>query len=159
MQVDELHLAILDELQTDARLTNAEIGRRVGLTAPAVSERIRRMEEEGIIKGFSVNINFKKLNYAENVLIGVKLPMKYDTSFLMELEKIDGVSNVVRVAGEYCFFIFLTLKSVDELHSILSKFGEFGDTLTYSIMSNPIENKPLNLSERKRKSGLQKSLD
>lgn len=146
MQTDELHIAILNELQQDARISNAEIGRRVGLTAPAVAERIKRMEEEGIIQGFTVKLNFRQLNYTEKVMIGIKLPHGYINSFLKETEKIEGITSMVRTTGEYCFFITLTLRSIDELDSILTKFGNWGETITYTILATPVDNKPIQLS-------------
>jgi Lrp/AsnC family leucine-responsive transcriptional regulator len=77
MQLDKLHYAILNELQTNARMSNAEIGRRVGLTAPAVAERIKKMQEGGIIKGFNVAVEFPKLDYWQRVMIAVKLPQDH----------------------------------------------------------------------------------
>ena len=59
MELDELHYAILDQLQIDGRLSNAEIGRRIGLTAPAVAERIKRMQAEGVIRGITAKYRFQ----------------------------------------------------------------------------------------------------
>jgi Lrp/AsnC family leucine-responsive transcriptional regulator len=154
MQTDELHYAILNELQLDARISNAEIGRRVGLTAPAVAERIKRMQDEGIIMGFTVNINFRQLNYAQKVLVAVKLPHGYINVFLKEAEKMEGVTDIIHTTGEYCFFVGITVASSDELSQILNRFGKFGETTTFSVLSVPVEHQPINLPVKKRKLAL-----
>ncbi|WP_316804335.1 Lrp/AsnC family transcriptional regulator [Pedobacter nototheniae] len=149
MQTDELHYAILNELQLDARMSNAEIGRRVGLSAPAVAERIRRMQEEGIIKGFFTSIEFSKLNYLQKVLIAVKLPPVQVNVFLKEVEKIEGITHVVHTTGEYCFFVSMILKSTAELNIALDRFGKLGATTTFSVLSIPIELKSINLPTKR----------
>ncbi|MBB6238289.1 Lrp/AsnC family leucine-responsive transcriptional regulator [Pedobacter sp. AK013] len=149
MQADELHHAILNELQLDARMSNAEIGRRVGLSAPAVAERIKRMQEEGIIKGFFTSIDFSKLNYFQKVLIAVKLPPVQVNVFLKEAEKIEGITNIVHTTGEYCFFVSMTLKSTEALNTVLDWFGKLGATTTFSVLSTPIEYKSINLPTKK----------
>ncbi|WP_164465188.1 Lrp/AsnC family transcriptional regulator [Chryseobacterium lactis] len=143
MQLDKLHYAILNELQSDARSSNAAIGRKIGLTAPAVAERIKKLQEAGIIKGFSAVVDYSKLEYIHNVLIAVKLQPNMIASFLKETEKIEGIVKMIHTTGEYCFFLHLFLKSVEELTVLLDRFGKFGDTITYSILSVPIDYKPI----------------
>lgn len=149
MQTDNLHITILNELQLDARISNAEIGRRVGLSAPAISARIKDMENNGIIKGFTTNINFKRLGYSEKALVGVKLPKNHFIPFINEIEKIEGVTDIVRSTGEYCLFITLIVKSGAELNEKLNEFGSLGETTTFFILSEPIENKPIKLSNKR----------
>lgn len=143
MQLDKLHYAILNELQINARSSNAEIGRKIGLTAPAVAERIRKLQEAGIIKGFSVVMDYPKLEYKQNVLIAVKLPPNMISSFLKETETMEGIIKMIHTTGEYCFFLHVFFKSIDELTTILDRLGKFGDTTTYSILSVPIDYKPI----------------
>lgn len=145
MQLDELHKAILNELQQNARISNAELGRRIGLTAPAVGERIKRLEEAGIIKGFGTHINFRRLQYTEKALIGVKLPHAYTDTFLKATEKIAGITDIVRVTGEYCFFVSVTVSTRAELDVILDQFGAYGETITYGVLSEPVEGKAIML--------------
>jgi Lrp/AsnC family leucine-responsive transcriptional regulator len=141
MQLDKLHYAILNELQTNARMSNAEIGRRVGLTAPAVAERIKKMQEGGIIKGFNVAVEFPKLDYWQRVMIAVKLPQDNIPGFLKETEKITGITDMIHTTGEYCFFINMVLKSTDDLINTLNKLRKFGETTTFSVLAVPIDHK------------------
>ncbi|MGE8553384.1 MAG: Lrp/AsnC family transcriptional regulator [Chryseobacterium jejuense] len=143
MQLDKLHYAILNELQLNARSSNAKIGRKIGLTAPAVAERIRKLQEFGIIKGFSVVMDYPKLEYKQNVLIAVKLPPNMVSFFLKETETIEGIIKIIHTTGEYCFFLHVFLKSMEQLTIVLNRLGKFGDTTTFSILSIPIDYKPI----------------
>lgn len=143
MPLDKLHYAILNELQLNARMSNAEIGRRIGLTAPAVAERIKKMQEEGIIKGFTVAVEFTKLDYLQRVVIGVKLLPDHIPGFLKEAEKIEGIIDMVHTTGEYCFLIQMVLKSTEDLIQVLNKLRKFGETSTFTVLSAPINHKPV----------------
>ncbi|MFA6086725.1 Lrp/AsnC family transcriptional regulator [Mucilaginibacter sp.] len=143
MQLDELHYAILNELQADSRLSNAEIGRRIGLTAPAVSERIKRMQNEGIIKGFSLEIDLELLGFQQQALIAVKLPHGYIDAFLKEAKKLNGITNITHTTGEYCFFVTVAVQSTRELERIIDTFGKLGQTTTVNILSVPVRHKPV----------------
>ncbi|KIO75754.1 hypothetical protein TH53_18910 [Pedobacter lusitanus] len=143
MKIDELHYAILNELQLDARVSNAEIGRKVGLTAPAVAERIKRMREEGIIKGFTANIDFMQLNYQQTVMVAVQLPHANINPFLHEVKEMEGVTNIAHITGEYCFFVNIVIRSSADLSLKLNEFSKFGKTTTFSVLSNPVEAKTI----------------
>ena len=149
MRPDELHYAILNELQSDARLTNAEIGRRVGLTAPAVAERIKRMQEEGIIKGFSAEIDFGLLGFGQKVWIGIKLSQTPTDVFVKEAGRVEGVTDMIRTTGEFCFFVAVVVPSVRELADILEKLGRLGETTTFSVLSSPFNRKPVKLKHNR----------
>ncbi|UWX61518.1 Lrp/AsnC family transcriptional regulator [Chryseobacterium oranimense] len=145
MQLDQLHYAILNELQLNARMSNAEIGRRIGLTAPAVAERIKKMQEEGIIKSFTAAVEFSKLDYLQRVMIAIKLPPDNIPGFLKEAEKTEGITKIVHTTGEYCFFIDMVLKSTEELVPVLNKLRKFGETTTFSILAVPVDSKAVRL--------------
>jgi Lrp/AsnC family leucine-responsive transcriptional regulator len=145
MQPDELHYAILNQLQLNARLTHAEIGRRIGLSAPAVAERIKRMQDDGIIKGFTVDIDFSRLSYGQKVWVGVKLPQGYINAFLKESRQIEGVTDIIHTTGEFCFFVAIIVASTAELSSILDRLGKLGETTTFSVLSVPIAHKAIRL--------------
>ncbi|MCW3465690.1 Lrp/AsnC family transcriptional regulator [Chitinophaga nivalis] len=146
MKTDTLHYAILNELQLDARMSNAEIGRKVGLTAPAVAARIRQMREEGIIKGFTTTIDFMRLDYQQKVVVAVQLPHGSIPSFLQEVKKMTGVTHIEHTTGEYCFFISLVVRSAHELNGKLNELGRFGQTTTFSVLSTPVDTKAIELS-------------
>ncbi|MBB6126650.1 Lrp/AsnC family leucine-responsive transcriptional regulator [Mucilaginibacter lappiensis] len=133
-------------MQLDARISNAEIGRKVGLTAPAVAERIKRMQEDGIIKGFTATIDFMRLGYQQKAVIAVQLPHANITPFLNEAKTMKGITNIVHTTGEYCFFVSLIVKSSSELNLKLDQFAKFGKTTTFSVLSSPVESKAIDLT-------------
>ena len=147
MQLDKLHIAILDELQKDSRLSNAEIGRRVGLTPPAVSERIKNLEKWKIIKGFKVILDYELLGYPENVMIGINVSPAYKNIFLKKIEGMNGVTDVIRTTGKYCYYLFISAKTNVELDKILAELETIGETVTVTILSQPKSNLFLNLSQ------------
>src|SRR5438477_7569392 len=70
--LDEVNLRLLGELQADARLSVAELGRRVGLSAPAVAERLQRLQDDGVITGFRTDVDPRALGYALSVVLRVR---------------------------------------------------------------------------------------
>jgi len=146
MEIDKLHYAILNQLQSNARLGNAEIGRRIGLTAPAVAERIRRMQDAGIIKGFSADLDFDRLGFGQKVWVAVKLSQVYNNAFLKEARATEGVMDIIHTTGEYCFFVAIIVSSPKKLGEILASFGQFGETTTFSVLDVPLFHKPIQLN-------------
>lgn len=139
MQLDQLHHAILHELQINSRFSNTEIGKKIGLTAPAVAERIRKMEESGIIKSFTVNLDFEKLGFNENVIIGIDIPYCDIPPFLKEIEDINGILKVMKSTGDFCLIVHLVSKRVSQLEEIITRFSKHGRTSTFRILAFPLE--------------------
>jgi Lrp/AsnC family transcriptional regulator, leucine-responsive regulatory protein len=148
--LDAVNRAILEELQRDARLSMAELGRRVNLSPPAVAERVQRLEREGVIRGYHAEIDPTKLGYTVAAVVRVAPATR-------QLEKIRQVARdtpqVVechRITGEDCFFLKLHLRSIDELEPLLDRFTPYGRTTTSIIHSSPVDRRPLPLDPRPR---------
>lgn len=139
MQLDQLHYAILNELQKNSRLSNTDIGRKVGLTPPAVAERIRKMEDAQIIKLFTVNLDYEQLGFNENVIIGIDIPYCYIPPFLKEIENINGILKVMKSTGEFCLIVHLVAKKVSELEEMITRFSKHGSTSTFRVLAFPLE--------------------
>ncbi|MBK1897923.1 Lrp/AsnC family transcriptional regulator [Chryseobacterium paridis] len=139
MQLDQLHYAILNELQRNSRLSNVEIGRKIGLTSPAVAERIRKLEEAKIIKSFTVNLDYEKLGFNENVIIGIDIPYCDIPPFLKEIENINGILKVMKSTGEFCLIIHLVTRRIFQLEEIITRFSKHGRTSTFRILAFPLE--------------------
>jgi Lrp/AsnC family leucine-responsive transcriptional regulator len=135
---DELSWSILEELQQNARLTTAEIGRRVGLSAPAVAERIQKMEEQGIIKNYQTGLDLDKLGLTIRAFILFKtIGLKH-----VELMKlILGIPEVIEwhtVTGNYSVLLKIAACSSERLAAVIEHLEEFGETNTSLILgSNP----------------------
>jgi Lrp/AsnC family leucine-responsive transcriptional regulator len=136
--LDDTDRRLLIELQADARLSLAELGRRVGLSAPAVAERVRRLTEEGVIRGFRTDVDPRALGYALSAIVRVR-PAPRQLQKVAELARATAeVVECHRITGEDCFFLTVHLRSIDELGPLLDRFLVYGDTTTSLINASPI---------------------
>lgn len=133
--LDKLSQRILKELCADARVSNAEIGRRVGLSSPAVAERIQKMEELGIIRGHHTVIDFEKLGLSIRALINFKsLSLKHDDMLKM-INAIPEVISWQTITGTSCMVLKVIACSSKELEGVIVHLGKFGETSTSLILS------------------------
>jgi Lrp/AsnC family transcriptional regulator, leucine-responsive regulatory protein len=139
---DPVNTRILTELQKDPRLTMAELGRRVGLSSPAVTERVRRLEEMEVIQGYRLDINPAALGLPIAAYVRIRpnpgqLPKIADLA-----ERIPEIVECHRVTGEDCFILKVYLPSIDQLDRILDTFLLYGTTTTSLIQSSPVPLRP-----------------
>jgi Lrp/AsnC family leucine-responsive transcriptional regulator len=135
---DPVNLHILIELERNPRLTMTELGRRVGLSSPAITERVRRLEETGVIRGYHLEINPAALGLPIAAYVRIR-PNPGQLPKIAELaESIPEVVECHRVTGEDCFMLKVYLPSLDQLDRILDRFLLFGTTTTSLIQSSPI---------------------
>jgi Lrp/AsnC family leucine-responsive transcriptional regulator len=138
---------ILDELQADGRLTMAELGRRVNLSAPAVTERVQRLERDGVITGYHAAVDPKRLGYPLSAIVRIA-PATRQLEKIRELAReTPEVVECHRITGEDCFFLKLHLRSIDDLEPLLDCFTPYGRTTTSLIHSSPVASRPLPLTD------------
>lgn len=135
MKIDEIDLSILEELQENSRLSIRELSKRINLSAPSVAERVRRLEDDGIIEGYTIKINKKKLGLSIDCII--KLTMKnggYEKfkSFIKEYKRSEWC---YRIAGDGCFLIKLSVKSLNEIEEFINEISEYAITETIIAFS------------------------
>ncbi len=140
-QLDQLSWKILAELQADARLSYAEIGRRVGLSTPAAAERVRRLEESGVITGYAAQIDASRLGLAVAAFIRIRLSgseaqAKRLTNLAGELAE---VLECHRCTGDESFILKVRVESVADLQKLIDRLTPFGMTSTSLILSSPVE--------------------
>jgi len=144
--LDELNTRILGELRRDPRLTMTALGRRIGMSAPAVTERVRRLEEVGVIRGYRLDLDPAALGLPLTAYIRIR-PDPGQLPKVAELARsIPEVVECHRITGEDCFFLKLHLRSIDDLEGILDRFTPYGRTTTSLIHSSPVTNRPLPLA-------------
>ena len=144
---DGVNLRILTELKEDPRLTMSELGRRVGLSSPAVTERVRRLEEAGVIKGYVLDINPSALGLLIAAYIRIR-PNPGQLPKIAELARnIREVAECHRVTGEDCIILKVYLPSLEQLDRILDRFLVYGTTTTSLIQSSPVPLRPPPLPE------------
>jgi Lrp/AsnC family transcriptional regulator, leucine-responsive regulatory protein len=135
---DPVNARILDELQHDPRLTMKELGRRVGMSSPAIAERVRRLEGSGVIQGYRLDVNPVALGLPIAAYIRIR-PNPGQLPRIAELaQQISEIVECHRVTGEDCFFMKVYLPTMDQLDRILDKFLAFGVTTTSIIQSSPV---------------------
>jgi Lrp/AsnC family leucine-responsive transcriptional regulator len=143
--LDDINRRLLEELQADARLTIAELGRRINLSAPAVAERIQRLERAGVITGYRAEVDPKAIGFPIRAIVRIR-PTTRQLHRIPELAReIPEVVECHRITGEDCFFVDLHLRSMDELEPILDRFIVFGQTTTSIVHSSPVTRRALPL--------------
>ncbi|HVX29721.1 MAG TPA: Lrp/AsnC family transcriptional regulator [Nitrolancea sp.] len=136
--LDELNNRILIELQCEPRLTMAELGRRVGLSSPAVTERVRRLEEAGVIRGYRLDVDPAALGLPLAAYVRVR-PHTGQLSRIAELARsIPEIVECHRVTGEDCFIMKVYIPAMDQLDRLLDRFLVYGSTTTSIIQSSPV---------------------
>lgn len=135
---DPMNLRILTELQANPRLAMTELGRRVGMSSPAVTERVRRLEESGVIRGYRLDIDPAALGLPIAAYIRIR-PNPGQLPRVAELAReIPEVVECDRVTGEDCFVIKIHLPNLDQLDRVLDAFLAYGTTTTSLIQSSPV---------------------
>ncbi|HWX63616.1 Lrp/AsnC family transcriptional regulator [Bradyrhizobium sp.] len=153
LQVQELlrdhrNIELLRLLRDDPRLSTSELARRVGMSAPAVRERILRLEDTGIIRGYRLELDPAALGYPVAAFVRVR-PAPGQLPRLAELARsMPEVVECHRVTGEDCFVLKVHLQSIDELDKVLDRLLAYGQTTTSIIQSTPVPLRSLPLPER-----------
>jgi Lrp/AsnC family leucine-responsive transcriptional regulator len=143
--LDDVNLRLLEELRADPRQSMAQLGRRVGMSPPAVGERVRRLEETGIIKGYHLDINPAAIGLPITVYIRIR-PSAGNLSAIADLaDRIPEVVECHRVTGEDCFILKAHIPAMDQLDRILDRFLRYGTTTTSIVQSSPVPMRPLPL--------------
>ncbi len=140
--LDAVNIRVLKELQLDPRLTMTKLGRKVGLSSPAVTERVRRLEEAGIIRGYRMEIDPSALGLPIAAYVRIR-PNPGQLPKIADLAR--SISEVVechRVTGEDCFILKVYIPSLDQLDRILDSFLAHGSTTTSLIQSSPVPLRP-----------------
>lgn len=143
--IDDLDLRILTELQSDGRASLAELGRRVGLSAPAVAERVQRLEETGVITGYHARVDPRALGFPVTIMVRVRPAIREIARIAKIADEVPQIVECYRMTGEDCFCFVMHLRSVQELEPILDRFTPYGRTTTSLIQSMPVPRRPLPL--------------
>jgi Lrp/AsnC family transcriptional regulator, leucine-responsive regulatory protein len=140
---DPLNLQILTELQKEPRLSMTRLGKLVGLSPPAVTERVRRLEEIGVIKNYRLEISPASLGLPLTAFIRVRPHSGQQLAKIAELARsIPEVAECHRVTGEDCFIVKAYLPGLEQLDSILDEFLRYGTTTTSLVQSSPVPLRP-----------------
>jgi Lrp/AsnC family transcriptional regulator, leucine-responsive regulatory protein len=136
--IDGINRRLLVELQNDARLTLAELGRRVDLSPPAVAERLQRLESDGVIVGYRAELSPSALGYSLSAVIRIR-PAPRELRKVAELaQKTPEVVECNRITGEDCLILRLHVRDVEHLEEVIDRFVPYGQTTTSIVQSSPV---------------------
>ena len=143
--LDNIGLNILRELKQNARTGFSEIGRRVGLSSPAVAERVYKMEELGIIGGYHVKLDPVSMGFPVLAFITLKTHPKKYSQIYSYLNDVAGVMECHHISGHESLIIKMYTTSVSNLDSMIEKLSEYGETKTSIVLSSPIDKKTIDI--------------
>ena len=139
--MDLYNKKILFELQRNARISYTELGNKIGLSGPAVKERVLKMEESGIIKGYKARLDMTKLGYSLTAIINFKMNPGNMQRFIDKLIDMPQVIECNRITGGDNMVIKVALKDTSELERLINTLIEYGVPTTSIILSTPIEDR------------------
>lgn len=139
--MDNTDYKILEILQANGRISMKDLGQSVGLTAPAVSERVKKMEDQGIIYGYRAIIDFSKLGKTIMAFIDLSMPSENYHRFLEFAKNSDLIVECHHVTGGDSLIIKVLVDDILALEGIIDEIKKYAKTNTSIILSSPISNK------------------
>jgi Lrp/AsnC family transcriptional regulator, leucine-responsive regulatory protein len=142
---DATDINLLQELDIDARLSLAELGRRVGLSPPAVADRLERLEEDGVIGGYRTEIDPRALGYELAVVLRIR-PAPRELKKVAELaQRTPEVVECHRITGDDCYLMKAHVRDVGHMEEVIDRFAIYGQTTTSIVQSSPVPRRSLPL--------------
>lgn len=142
---DPVNVRILDEMRGRPRITMSELGRRVGLSPPAVTERVQRLERSGVIAGYRLELDPAALGFPVSAYVRIR-PGPGQLRRIAELAAgIPEVTECHRITGEDCFIMRVHARGIDQFETVLDKFLLYGQTTSSIVQSTPVPPRPLPL--------------
>ncbi len=135
-EADRLDWKIMELLQRNARMTNTEIGKIVGLSQPAVTARIRAMEDAGVIDGYGVRINPRALGHEITAIIRLRTTHEKIGACLKAFEETPEVLEAHRITGEDCFIVKATFAEMPRLEATIDSLAKFGSVTTSLVLAS-----------------------
>ncbi|MER8724007.1 Lrp/AsnC family transcriptional regulator [Mesorhizobium sp. M1027] len=140
--LDDLDRKLLDILVKDSRTSLKELALQVGLSSPSVSERLRRLEDRGVIRAFTIDVDPQALGYALQAIVRIR-PLPGKLHIVQKLiGEIPEFGECDKVTGDDCFVARLFVRSIGELDGILDRIADKAETSTAIIKAQPIRRRP-----------------
>jgi Lrp/AsnC family transcriptional regulator, leucine-responsive regulatory protein len=142
VSLDAVDWHLLELLQADARLSFAELGRRVSLSPPAVAERVRRLEEGGVLVGYHADLDVAKIGFPMQAVVRIIASARLSEQLLPVIRDIPEVLECQRVTGQDSFVVRVAIRSVEHLENVLHRLAPHeGDTITSVVLNTPVRNR------------------
>jgi Lrp/AsnC family leucine-responsive transcriptional regulator len=138
MEFDKKDRLILQALQEDARQSLAALGKRIGLSQPAMSERVRKLEDAGVIEGYGARVNLQALGLGLQALIRIRTTHAQIKGYLRLFETMPEVLAADRVTGEDCFIVRCAFAKPVDLERVVDALAVHGSVATSLVLSSPV---------------------
>jgi Lrp/AsnC family leucine-responsive transcriptional regulator len=142
-RLDKIDWQILKQLQQNAKTPQSAIAKVVGLSAPAVADRIRRLEDRGIIQGYQLAIDSEPLGYQLQAIIHLRAFVGMLKPFLEKVKSLREVRNCYRVTGNENIIMEVVLRDQRHLEKLIDLLISYGETRTHIVLSQVIKNAPI----------------
>lgn len=143
MKIDRVNWQILESLQQNARQSFTEIGRKVGISSPAVADRVKKMEDAGIIKGYKAQVSYTKTGHQLKAIITLRAFMGRLKPLLEKVKEFREVINCYRITGNENVVMEVVLYDQAHLEEFIDKLITYGETRTHVVLSNIVEHAPV----------------
>ncbi|MEU3628478.1 ArsR family transcriptional regulator [Amycolatopsis coloradensis] len=138
MNLDDLDWQLLELLQSNGRLTFSELSRRVSLSAPAVTESVRRLEENGIITAYRASVDQTKLGLPIEAIVRAKVRSLDTARFRETILPLPQVLDADHVTGDECWLVRVACRNTAELEELVERMQRYGETTTSLVFSSPV---------------------
>ncbi|MBT8318270.1 MAG: Lrp/AsnC family transcriptional regulator [Lutibacter sp.] len=143
MKIDTVNWKILSCLQHNARQSNTDIAKQVGITSPAVAERIRKLEDAGIIEGYHAKVSHFETGHQLKAIITLRAFMGRLKPFIEKVTSFNEVVNCYRITGNENIVMEVVLNNQKHLEKFIDQLITYGETRTHIVLSNIVENNPM----------------
>ncbi|MFS0638471.1 Lrp/AsnC family transcriptional regulator [Mesobacillus foraminis] len=147
MKTDSIDRKILDELIENSRLSMSELGRRINLSSPSVTERVRRMESLGIIKKYTMEVDYTKIGLPIQCIIEATVKNGNYNSFRKFIEGLPNVEFCYRIAGNACYMLKMHFDTFAKAEEFIEHANPYAHTVTHFIFSQVQTNLQFNTPE------------
>jgi Lrp/AsnC family leucine-responsive transcriptional regulator len=145
IELDDINQDLIDLLQRDARMSYRELGEAIGLSAPAVAERVRKLEESGIITGYHATVDYEAVGFPLLCIIRLNLTSRAGGELDEIIESCPEVIESNRVTGSESHVIRARVSSTEHLEELLHLLWEFGTSVTNIVTSSPVPRRQMNI--------------
>jgi Lrp/AsnC family transcriptional regulator, leucine-responsive regulatory protein len=141
--LDDTDWRILEELQADGRLSYNELGRRVNLSPPAVAERVRRLEEQGVITGYQARVDPSRAGFPLTAFVQMRCRLDQCLLKTSEADDYPEVVEVHKLSGDFCSMLKIRAASMEHFEGLLERLGKHGEMRTSVVLSTQYEGRPV----------------
>lgn len=146
--MDRIDIKILSVVQDLGRISITELSKHVGLSIPATTDRLRKLEDGGIISGYCAQVDPAKLGFGISAVVGMTTFKPSKSKLIATLNDIPEVVECLHVTGNDSYLIRIYAKSMADIENVIAKINNYGETRTSIVLSVPIERRKLVLVDR-----------